>query len=101
MRYFAKRVILPFLKDGKYSNICEIGALVGGHTDQLIRLGTIRLTVIDPCISADLSEKYKDLPGITMFKGLSLDVLPQLPAHSIAFLSTATTTGTPFTANSK
>lgn len=78
MRYFAKRVILPFLRDSEYFNICEIGALVGGHTDQLIRQDKVRLTVIDPCISLDLCEKYESHPQITMCKGLSLEVLPRL-----------------------
>ncbi|MHB1619761.1 MAG: class I SAM-dependent methyltransferase [Sulfuricella sp.] len=77
MRYFAKKVVLPFLRDNRYSNICEIGALVGGNTDQLTQQGSIKITVIDPCISTDLCEKFKSHPQITMCKGLSLDFLPR------------------------
>ena len=77
MRYFAKKIVLPFLKRSHYTNICEIGALAGGHTDQLAQRGSIKITVIDPCISTDLSEKYKEIPQITMCKGLSLDFLPR------------------------
>lgn len=77
MRYFARKTILPFLKDGHYSNICEIGALLGENTGQLTQNGAVKITVIDPCISTDLCEKFKSHPQITICKGLSLDFLPK------------------------
>jgi len=75
MRYFARTVVLPFIKDSHYKNICEIGALAGGHTDQLISDKNVSLTVIDPGTFHDLSEKFKDHAQIRMCKGLSLDEL--------------------------
>jgi hypothetical protein len=78
MQFFTDDVILPYLRECGYRKLCEIGAQSGGNTDKLLGCGADRITVIDPCFDADLEEKYRNNPKISVHRGRSLDVLPGL-----------------------
>lgn len=78
MKRFAETVIKPYLEENGYRRLCEIGAQFGENTDQLLELGSVHVTVIDPCLDADLCAKCEGRDRITVHKGLSLEVLPTL-----------------------
>ncbi|MBN2308531.1 MAG: class I SAM-dependent methyltransferase [Candidatus Hydrogenedentes bacterium] len=75
MKAFAEEFINPYVAERGYRRLCEIGAQYGDNTDRLIRLGSVHVTVIDPCLEADLCAKNAGNPHIDMRRGLSLDVL--------------------------
>jgi len=76
MQIFTDDVIIPYLRERGYRRLCEIGAQGGGNTEKLLGCGADHLTVIDPCLDADLVEKYRNHPIISVRRGRSLDVLP-------------------------
>ena len=76
MQFFTDDVIVPYLRECGYRRLCEIGGQRGGNTDKLLGSGADHLTVIDPCFDADLVEKYRNYPFISVRRGRSLDVLP-------------------------
>jgi len=78
MKRFAETVIKPFLAQNGYCRLCEIGAQFGENTDQLLELGSVHVTVIDPCLDTDLCAKCERDDRLTMHRGLSLEVLPTL-----------------------
>ncbi len=78
MRRFFKRVVAPHVRRQRYRRVCEIGAQLGVNTDQLLDLPGVEVTVVDPCIDADLEAKYRGDARVTLEIGLSLDVLPRL-----------------------
>jgi len=75
MKPFLRRIIKPFILENGYKHICEIGARKGGNTDGLLKIPEINVSVIDPCLDADLCAKYKDIDRVRVFKGRSLEVL--------------------------
>ena len=79
MKYWINKVVLRFGEDFGYKSFCEIGASLGGATDKLLAADGIRLTVIDPCLDADLCAKYGSDQRITLCRGLSLEEIPKLP----------------------
>ena len=81
-----ERVVKPFVRDFHYRRVCEIGASYGGATDLICTVPEVNLVVIDPCIDADLCEKFRDEPNIKVCQGLSLQVLPQLAGEFDCFL---------------
>jgi Methyltransferase domain len=78
MKYWSDRVIKPYCQDFSYKSICEIGASVGGATDILAGASEFRLDIVDPCLDVDLCAKYSANKQITVHRGLSLGVIPQL-----------------------
>lgn len=78
MKSFAESVIQPFIREMRYTRLCEIGAQFGENTGRLLELGSVHVTVIDPCLDADLCAKTARESRVAMHKGLSLAVLPKL-----------------------
>lgn len=77
IKYFADSIIKPYIEQSGYRSLCEIGASLGENTDRLLELG-IELTIVDPCLDADLVAKYSDRADVHFHQGASLDVLPEL-----------------------
>lgn len=86
MKYWIRRVVKPFVKDFNYRKICEIGASYGSATDMICGETGVSVEIIDPCLDADLSHKYKSEPRIKVYRGLSLDVLPRMTEKFDCFL---------------
>jgi hypothetical protein len=78
MKYWTERVIKPYCRDFGYKSLCEIGASAGGATDILLGASEIRLAIVDPCLDTDLCAKYSGNKQVTVHKGLSLEMIPQL-----------------------
>ena len=78
MQHFAKSFVVPFLAKWRPTRVCEIGASLGGATELLASVPSIALTVIDPCLDCDLNDKFANNPHVTIKKGISLEVLPDL-----------------------
>jgi hypothetical protein len=78
MFYFAQSHLIPYIVKNKYRLICEIGASHGQTTDKLLEIDDLSVTIIDPCLDADLRTKYKNNSRVQMHKGLSLHVLEKL-----------------------
>jgi hypothetical protein len=79
MQYFWDWAVKPLLLDRGVRHVLEIGASLGGNTDRILRnIPGARVSVIDPCLDTDLSRKYRDVEGVTVHVGRSLDVLPNL-----------------------
>ena len=79
MNYWVNKVINRYCDDFGYQSICEIGSSRGEATDKLLISGGRKLTVIDPCLDADLCGKYENSKRVTICKGLSLEFIPKLP----------------------
>jgi hypothetical protein len=78
MQDFVKSFVVPLLARRKWTSVCEIGASLGGSTELLAVLPSVSLTIVDPCLDCDLSEKFAGNPRVTVKKGISLEVLPEL-----------------------
>ena len=78
MQDFVQSFVVPLLAKREWTQVCEIGASFGDSTDLLATLPNITITVIDPCLDCDLNAKYAGNPHVTVRKGISLEVLPQL-----------------------
>ena len=78
MQGFVKSFVVPPLAKRRWTRVCEIGASLGGSTELLTALPTIALTIIDPCLDCDLNGKFAGNPHVTVKKGISLEVLPEL-----------------------
>lgn len=78
MKHFFKKVLRPYIVNNKYKTICEIGASWGGNTNKLLQIDQLDVSIIDPCFEIDLANKYQDNKRVKVFKGLSLDILPQI-----------------------
>ncbi|MBX7256853.1 MAG: class I SAM-dependent methyltransferase [Candidatus Hydrogenedentes bacterium] len=78
MHDFADFVLKPCIRQFGYVRILEIGAQYGENTDELAELPSVHVTVIDPCVDADLCARHAGNNRIAIRKGLSLDVLPDL-----------------------
>jgi predicted O-methyltransferase YrrM len=78
MQNFVKSFVVPLLAKRRWTRVCEIGASLGGGTELLAPLPSIALTVIDPCLDYDLNEKFASNPHVTIKRGISLEVLPDL-----------------------
>jgi predicted O-methyltransferase YrrM len=86
MRRYTKHFIIPLATRYRWQHVCEIGAQFGGGTELLLSVPGLRITVVDPCLDADLEQKFSMHPRIIMRKGLSLDILPILTETYDAFL---------------
>lgn len=78
MRFFTDEVIMPYILENGYRSICEIGSQRGDNTDQFLQAAPLVISIIDPCLDADLREKYRDNNRVQVHKGISLDVLPRI-----------------------
>ncbi|MFA6599610.1 MAG: class I SAM-dependent methyltransferase [Candidatus Omnitrophota bacterium] len=78
MKFFFNKIIKPYISKNKCVDVCEIGASCGNHSDCLIGIDAIRLTIVDPCLDADLGGKYKDNQKVDVWQGLSLNVLRKM-----------------------
>lgn len=78
MKAFADAIVKPYIQQHNYSRICEIGASYGDMTDAVLGVPSVSMVVIDPCLDADLAEKYRADSRVRVHKGISLDVLPTL-----------------------
>jgi hypothetical protein len=78
MQFFFNKIIKPYIVENKYASICEIGAGYGSNTDKLLSINSISLSIIDPCLDLDLGNKYAMNKRATVYKGLSLEMLPKV-----------------------
>lgn len=78
MKSFADDVTKPFIQEMGYRQLCEVGAQFGENTGRMLELPGVHVTVVDPCLDADLAERMDGSGRVDMRKGLSLEVLPQL-----------------------
>lgn len=78
MHHFADFVLKPFIQRFEYKRILEIGAQYGENTEELAELSSVHITVIDPCLDADLCARHAGSDRVSMIRGLSLEVLPTL-----------------------
>jgi SAM-dependent methyltransferase len=76
--YFADKITIPLLREEGKRSVLEIGSSFGNSIRPILELGDVIVSIIDPCIDADLFREFGD--RITLHKGLSLDVLPHLEA---------------------
>lgn len=87
MQYFWDWAVMPLLKDRAVRSVLEIGASQGGNTDRMLRqLPGVRITVIDPCLDADLVAKYRGNAAVTVLKDRSIDALKSLQGSFDAIL---------------
>jgi hypothetical protein len=78
MKSFADAIIKPFVVERGYRTFCEIGASLGENTAKLLETEPALVAVIDPCLDADLVERFRPLRNVVVRRGLSLEVLPTL-----------------------
>lgn len=78
MRFFTNRLIKPYILESGYRSLCEIGTQRGDNTDEFLQVAPIVINIIDPCLDADLCEKYRDNDRVQVHKGISLDILPRI-----------------------
>ncbi|MGO8676699.1 MAG: class I SAM-dependent methyltransferase [Limisphaerales bacterium] len=78
MHYWAGRIIKPYCRTFGYGSLCEIGASTGATTDAYLEAQDLRLALVDPCLDAELFTKYKHNKRVTIHRGLSLEILPEL-----------------------
>ncbi len=76
MLFFADKITIPLIREGGKKSILEIGSSYGNSIRPILELGDINVSVIDPCIDADLYREFGS--KIRLHKGLSLDILPHL-----------------------
>ena len=81
MRNFIKPFVYPLMKGHRWDRLCEVGASFGLATELLSGLSNLKITTIDPCLDADLAEKFAGNVSIEVRKGLSLEVLPKLSEY--------------------
>jgi hypothetical protein len=78
VKFFADTVVKPLITRHGYRRLCEIGASYGETTDALLQLGSVSIDVVDPCLDADLGEKYRGDARVRVHPGFSLEVIPKL-----------------------
>src|SRR5215471_4385746 len=81
MRFFSEIVIKPYIIANRYRSICEIGAKLGENTGELLKIDSVVIDIIDPCLDADLCKEYRDNKRVRVHRGISLDVLPTISAQ--------------------
>jgi predicted O-methyltransferase YrrM len=78
MKYFAAAVIQPYIRERGYRRLLEIGASYGVTTDALLELASITIDIVDPCLDADLTGKYRGDTRVRVHRGISLEILPAI-----------------------
>lgn len=84
MEFFTNDTILPLLRFIKAQSVLEVGASYGGNTNALLANTGLKMTVVDPCLDADLGLLFGG--RIELHRGLSLEVLPRLGMEFDAIL---------------
>ncbi len=75
MKHFGYKIVRPFLEESRYTRICEVGASLGLNTERILTMADASMTLIDPCLDADLERKFAAEPRVSLHRGLSLEVL--------------------------
>jgi len=79
MQYFWEWAVLPMLKHMGCVSLLEIGVSLGHNTEKILRdLQKSRISVVDPCFDYDLGAKFRTNRQVKIYKGKSLEVLPNL-----------------------
>ena len=78
MRFFVEGLIQPFVQQNQCLRLCEIGAHRGEATRRLLAIPNVSIDTIDPTIHEDLEATLSSESRVTMRRGLSLEILPQL-----------------------
>lgn len=86
MKYFFDSLIRPYILESGYLTACEIGASYGEHTDRLLEIPSLHLTLIDPCLDTDLAGKYEGVERVRVICEKSLIALPELKTSFDCFL---------------
>ena len=86
MKNLFPHIIRRIARERGYRRFCEIGASFGENTKNLLTLNPAHVTVIDPCIDADLAQRFASHPTVRVVRGLSLEVLPSLHDKFDCFL---------------
>lgn len=76
MLAFAEKLTIPLIREANKKSILEIGSSYGNSIRPVLELGDVSVSIIDPCFDTDLSAAFG--PRITLHKGLSLEILPNL-----------------------
>ncbi len=74
--FFAERLTIPLIKKANKKSILEIGSSYGNSIRPILELGDVDVAIIDPCFDTDLLAEFEG--RITLHRGLSLEILPQL-----------------------
>jgi hypothetical protein len=86
MKFFADAIVKPYIAENQYVDICEIGASLGENTDRVLELDAVKMTLVDPCLDAQLTTKFAGNSRVKIERGLSLEVLPSLQGTFDCFL---------------
>lgn len=76
MLFFAETLTIPLIRETSKKSILEIGSSYGNSIRPILELGDVSVAIIDPGFDADLLAAFGS--RITLYKGLSLDILPHL-----------------------
>lgn len=76
MLAFAEKLTIPLIRETNKKSILEIGSSYGNSIRPVLELGNVNVSIIDPCFDTDLSAAFGR--RITLYKGLSLEILPHL-----------------------
>jgi cyclopropane fatty-acyl-phospholipid synthase-like methyltransferase len=87
MQYFWDWAIEPIFHYKDVDSVLEIGSSKGGNTDRILaKFPASSISVIDPCMDCDLERKYFKNKLVTIHKGTSLDILPNIRTQFDAIL---------------
>jgi hypothetical protein len=78
MQDFVEAFALPLLRKRKNASVCEIGSRFGGSANLLASIPDGAVTIIDPGLDCDLTEKFKNNSRVTVKRAISLAVLPHM-----------------------
>jgi hypothetical protein len=71
-----RQFAIPLARKKRWRSFCEIGSRKGDSADVLLGLPGVSLTIVDPCLDADLVRRYSTDPRVTVHRAISLDALP-------------------------
>jgi hypothetical protein len=74
VRHFA----LPLARKKQWRSFCEIGSRNGDSANVLLGLPGVSVSIIDPCLDADLVQRYSHEPRVAVHKAISLEALPMV-----------------------
>jgi methyltransferase family protein len=87
MKNFVRHFVVPCACRFGWKSFCEVGAMFGGSTDELLKLPLTRYTIIDPCIDENLDLKYSSDERVTVMRSISLEALAsnRIPESALPF----------------
>ncbi|HEX4485958.1 MAG TPA: class I SAM-dependent methyltransferase [Terriglobales bacterium] len=71
-----RRFALPLVREKRWRSFCEIGSRNGDSANVLLGIPGVSLSIIDPCLDADLVQRYATEPRVAVHRAISLDALP-------------------------